>query len=235
MEIQDANEHGRTTIKEIRKFESKFGISIPEEFQAHLLEHNGGYPSPADFNTMDNTSNVHGGFYGLHKGPEYLRLDSNLKIFSERVPPSLLPIASDAFGNQICIGVSKDRFGKIFFWDHEISGDEAVEEVAQTFREFLADLYEWADPNESSIEKTIRKGSLEDVKAIVNSGYDIETKDENGRTVIEKASIHARNEIIEYLWRLGAKLGNSLKIAEDNAQFFEGHKETVTLIKKLQK
>lgn len=30
-----------------------------------------------------------------------------------------MPIATDSFGNKLCIGVKGKHYGKIYFWDHE--------------------------------------------------------------------------------------------------------------------
>ena len=54
------------------------------------------------------------------------------KTFTDRMPKRLVPIASDSFGNQICIAVSGDDRGSIFFWDHEKEADEGEGESPET-------------------------------------------------------------------------------------------------------
>jgi hypothetical protein len=72
-----------------------------------------------------------------------------LEVYDERVPADLIPIADDAFGNNICIGWKGEREGKIYFWDHEDELDENgdfvqdyrnVFLVANNLQEFLDNL-----------------------------------------------------------------------------------------------
>ena len=41
------------------------------------------------------------------------------EIYQTRMPPGLVPIGEDMFGNQICIDVSETGHGRIFSWFHE--------------------------------------------------------------------------------------------------------------------
>ena len=40
------------------------------------------------------------------------------------MPESLIPLGDDGRGNQICLGVSGDETGKVFYWDHNNEWDE---------------------------------------------------------------------------------------------------------------
>ena len=43
----------------------------------------------------------------------------NYKMYKKRMPKVLLPIAGDSSGNMICISISGDKVGCVWFWDHE--------------------------------------------------------------------------------------------------------------------
>ncbi|MBD2326000.1 SMI1/KNR4 family protein [Alkalinema sp. FACHB-956] len=68
--------------------------------------------------------------------------------YKDRLPNGLLPIASDAGDNIICIGIAEDIKGEIYFWDFEEElhdpDDEDLEDpfyntclVAHSFSEFI--------------------------------------------------------------------------------------------------
>jgi len=35
------------------------------------------------------------------------------------MPDTVIPMASDEFGNQYCLGVTEEEYGKIYYWNHE--------------------------------------------------------------------------------------------------------------------
>ena len=58
-----------------------------------------------------------------------------------------IPIADDPGGNAICLGMSGNERGKVYFWDHEMEADEGDEPtfenvylVAESFASFLKSL-----------------------------------------------------------------------------------------------
>ena len=64
------------------------------------------------------------------------------------------PIASDDYGNSICLIVKGPNRGKIYFWDHEMEADTDQGEVADysnmtlisdSFNEFIECLYKEDD------------------------------------------------------------------------------------------
>jgi len=138
--------------EEVARVEHTIGVAIPPEYRTFLFSSNGGFPEPANFPIVDSEGkvierNVIQSFYGVGTGHTYSDLERKYRMFHDRVPSNLLPIASDPGGNQICICVSGDDFGKIFFWDHEREQEEGVAPtydnvlfVADGFRAFLASL-----------------------------------------------------------------------------------------------
>jgi hypothetical protein len=57
--------------------------------------------------------------FGLHGGPEYLRIDYAREIFREFVPPNLLAFASDPYGNHFAIALEVGNCKSIYFVGHE--------------------------------------------------------------------------------------------------------------------
>jgi hypothetical protein len=60
-------------------------------------------------------------FRGLHDGSNYHNLHEPLQTYRNqgRMPAELIPIASDSFGNWVCLGVAGEAKGHVYFWDHE--------------------------------------------------------------------------------------------------------------------
>ncbi len=95
-------------------------------------------------------------FYGVtrERGPSGLQQQINL--FADRVPTTMIPIASDGGAGQICLGIKGDDVGKVFYWDmaNEPLDEETYQEdfgepmppeakrqnvylIAESFDEFL--------------------------------------------------------------------------------------------------
>lgn len=51
-------------------------------------------------------------------------LQRAIKTYKERMPETLIPIGDDGGGNKICLGVSGEEKGKVFYWDHNNEWDE---------------------------------------------------------------------------------------------------------------
>ena len=131
----------------LRQWEASEGISLPDDYRTFLLETNGGRPKQRCFDYADESGPYTDGaiqaFHGIH-GETYNRLDKIAETSKAVVPGSFLPIASDSFGNSICLGISGPERGKVYFFDEEGASDGEPEEnrthlhrIADSFREFL--------------------------------------------------------------------------------------------------
>lgn len=144
------------TEAEVAGFEETLPASLPEDYREFLKKTNGGRISLEHDLRTPVASNGYGGFMGplvvfgidgKHSFQEEMR------CFSGGIPTELLVIASDCFGNGICIGISGDARGKVYFWDHELEGqneedwDGSVETCqattlhASSFAEYIAGSY----------------------------------------------------------------------------------------------
>lgn len=98
------------------------------------------------------------------KGRTMCDLLVRLRYYRGRMPDSIIPVGDNGLGNQICIGVSGEASGKIFYWDrnNEFDEDEYLEDheppvprdllwqnvhpIADSFEDFLQRLE--IDPEE---------------------------------------------------------------------------------------
>ena len=140
---------------ELKSIESKYGFNFPSQYRAFLLQHNGGRPEPARFQFLDAngpySDSLVNWFLAIYDGEcdNFEKAFRALKVEHVRIPQNLVPIADDPFGNMICISVSGDDVGAVYFWDHEKDADCRValpptrdnfDLIAHSFNEFLAGL-----------------------------------------------------------------------------------------------
>ncbi|MDQ0927832.1 cell wall assembly regulator SMI1 [Bacillus atrophaeus] len=91
------------------------------------------------------------GFYGLTSNHDSIQ--KAIDTYSDRFPRNIIPIASSAGGNEICIDIENE---KILFWDHELSHpDKDFFLIANSFEEFILSLVDEpieTDDNVSDVE-----------------------------------------------------------------------------------
>lgn len=113
--------------KKIAGFESKYGITLPEQYRGFMLKYNGGDTPETEFKCKRTSSDVRV-FFGIGCGDYYSfeNLFENMPARPEPLPEYIrkgfLPIAEDSYGNYILIGISEENNGQIFFADHEKGG-----------------------------------------------------------------------------------------------------------------
>jgi cell wall assembly regulator SMI1 len=138
-------------LQDILKLESEIGLSLPNEYRAFLLKHNGGRPKPDAFpifgNAADNQGLVHS-FLCVRPGDVY-HLPDWIRRYQERLPEGFIPVAVDQGGNLVCIATIGEQEGQVFFWDHEEEVDEGekpgfqnVYFISDGFQNFLDNLSE---------------------------------------------------------------------------------------------
>ena len=139
-------------MQDIENLEKKCKVSFPQSFKDFLLINNGGRAEKNVFpmleNEHDNNEGVVSDFHGIDEKAYYSNLEKS--ILYSRVPNDIFVFASDPFGNYICIGTEGQRYGKVYFWDHEgeaaaFGYDEAWYEnvylIANSFEDFINSLY----------------------------------------------------------------------------------------------
>lgn len=108
------------TEARVGAFEAQIGARLPEDYRQFLLRYNGGKPLPSGFRLALRTgpytdSMVHA-LYSLYDG-EFDNLEDRVRW--QRLPPGVIKIGCDPGGNGICLVLTGERRGQIWFRDHE--------------------------------------------------------------------------------------------------------------------
>jgi hypothetical protein len=135
------------TESDIQAFETRLNARLPEDYRQFLMQHNGGKPEPycfrVDMNGFPNESAIT--YFLCLSDTEQDSLSRYLKIYRDRIPVNLLPIALPLAVNLVCLSIAGDDYGTVYFWDHNWENDELdytnVHFVAHSFNELLNNLY----------------------------------------------------------------------------------------------
>jgi hypothetical protein len=224
--ITDSCRFGALSPKVFAEFKQRYNLSLPADYEAFLLEHNGGNPIPS---ANRNPETEVQWIFGIHQGEYWASLEKKMQTFHGRLPQNTLPIASDPGGNLFLISLRAETYGQIWFWDHENEAEEDAGEyfgniikTADSFTGFIDNLYEFGDNHETKEEKIIRTNDVEGLISLLNSGYDINTKDAYCRTLLENVSIRNRIDLATVLMERKARKYNALALATKNMEFFPG-------------
>jgi len=137
VEIERHADHRDATEVDVSHFEMSIAARLPDDYRDFLLRYNGGYPQPNGFRDGNEVLSCFFGLWQKHA-------DLNYELLAHRgvIPAGMIPIASDPFGNSVLLEVARPHRGRVWFWDHEQSGepDKAVSLLAETFTEFVASL-----------------------------------------------------------------------------------------------
>jgi cell wall assembly regulator SMI1 len=147
MQIVEQLSTSGATDSQIVELERMIGSSLPYDYRRFLSEVNGGRPSPNAFEGPTGDGSVLNWFFTLNQEEPIYFLPGVIDAYNERIPPQLLPIATDPFGNVVVLDVGAKSVGAIYFWDHENEnpdGDpwwENISFIAPSFTEFVNGLH----------------------------------------------------------------------------------------------
>lgn len=134
------------SIERVLEVERLIGLTLPDEYKAHLLKYNGGRCIPNKFSFVEEGKTEEScidWFLAIYDG-EYDNLTKYIMIYKideMRLPKHILPIAHDPGGNLICISCDQKDNGYIYFWDHEKEGNNTnLYLIEQGFSLFLNSL-----------------------------------------------------------------------------------------------
>lgn len=157
MTLEMTNTHGPLDENCLKALEQLWGFQLPKDYRRFLLKYNGGRSEKSYFNFPDipeGGSVVHT-FFGIYKSENDNLLQRIIDI-GDRYPSDSFPIADDVFGNRICLIVKGRNRGQVYFWDHEMETHEGEDPnydnmtlIAESFTEFIENLYEGRDKSES--------------------------------------------------------------------------------------
>jgi hypothetical protein len=114
----------------IKSVSAKIGLPFPKLYVDFLLAHNGGSVEnlrllPRRFPLQRCKQDTHGliqVFFNVSTG-DVVNLAREYKVFRDRIPTGLLPIASDPGGNLICLACKGKGKGQVFFWDQNFEAN----------------------------------------------------------------------------------------------------------------
>ncbi|MDZ7386770.1 MAG: SMI1/KNR4 family protein [candidate division KSB1 bacterium] len=109
-----------------REFVQKYGASaFGESVQFRLMQADPVHPVESLLGTPI-TRYEEGplsAFYGGKEAGTY-SLAKEIAVYEGRMPDTMIPIADDGGGNQICLGIKGKERGKVYYWDHHNEWDE---------------------------------------------------------------------------------------------------------------
>lgn len=145
----------KLTPEQLRAFEQRYGIVLPEDYRRFMLQYNGGRPSPQD--TFDVPKRRHseqdtvGDFNSIDVENPSLSIEAFMEIYRDRIPAGTLPIGGGACGGAILLRVAGEPLGEVLLFDEESDGEPGLPphtyRVAPSFQAFLDGLYEFQMDN----------------------------------------------------------------------------------------
>ncbi len=186
-EILQSFPTGPTSDEAVRAFERRIGHTLPADYRAFLLTHNGGRPEPGgvefelEGRHVDNE--VHCFFplceAGVTAAPNSLDelhswplasawddLQHDLEhLYHKQLADPLLPIGTDGSSNYFCLVLAGDRRGAIVFLEHELA---ETTPLAESFSAFLACLHAIRQPDCAA---DVRAREMERAAASANAKF----------------------------------------------------------------
>jgi hypothetical protein len=115
------------TDAEVEAVEAHLGVGFPEAYRDFLTTYGASafreyldyrpfkdFPPELSSSGRGHFSLFYGSEDPAHEGYGLWR---RMRFFSGRIPDSLIPIADNGMGDQICLGIRGNEAGKIYLWD----------------------------------------------------------------------------------------------------------------------
>ena len=192
------------TESDIRVLEESIGQTLPLDYRAHLLRHNGGrYGSSATY--VRPGWNPEKDCVGVERlfAIDYDANENDIMWMRENtdIPEEYLPVA-DSSGNPICIGLRGATYGRIYILDHE-SAFTANREIASSFSEFIENIYydTCLDHfDETSVPFTYaERGDIEAVRDWLSRDGNVDVMNDFGQTLLMIAAFEEHDHIVKLL------------------------------------
>lgn len=122
----------------VRKVGEQLGVDLPESYVKIASQFNGGCPDDDIFDAPGRPECVFDYLLSIPDG-----LSEFIEDTEDRMPKSILPFATDPFGNAICFDYRQKGVPKIVFWDHEAKPKDtgALLPLSDNFGAFVDSLY----------------------------------------------------------------------------------------------
>lgn len=118
----------------LAQIQDKIGDSLPEAYKEFLLTYGRSMFSGEVNCTPQGDPLYFGWFYGFNE------LVDAVDTFGGVLPETIIPIGDDGGGNQFCLGVNGNDFGKVYFHNHGIGWHADAEAYRVRCEEVPADI-----------------------------------------------------------------------------------------------
>lgn len=130
------------SIKDLKEFEIRYNVILPNDFKEYYLSNNGGYPP---YNYIDSKEYVLSidGFLSIKYGN--LTIETLIEDYKKEgvIFTTSIPFANDSSGNIFFIVLNEKDYGIIKLWRIENSYNEKeLLFVSQSFTDFLDSMVE---------------------------------------------------------------------------------------------
>ncbi len=129
---------------EIAATEALLGVKFPADYATFIGAHSGASnPKESEFVYVDRGERQTGNFGALLslREDQYDRLVDTLRDLGDQIPAGIIPIVETGWGDCVCLDYRESKDPAIAYFSHELSGDESIIRIAQSFSEFLDSLY----------------------------------------------------------------------------------------------
>ncbi|MBF9219806.1 SMI1/KNR4 family protein [Hymenobacter ruricola] len=109
------------TLADIQAIEQEYHFTLPEDYKAHLLVHNGGWPTRKIFLQQNEdgsqTAQKISDFKSVKHGPS--KLERSLGLLHDQLHPHLVPFGSETGGDLFTLSVGPEDYGSVYYISHE--------------------------------------------------------------------------------------------------------------------
>jgi hypothetical protein len=110
--------------EELNAIETALGVALPGDYREFVQKFGtSAFGALVQFQPIEGEVGPLSHFYGS-KSAGSNSLMRNVEKYQGRMPETMIPIADDGGGNQICLGIDGEDQGKVYYWDHHNEWDE---------------------------------------------------------------------------------------------------------------
>lgn len=119
------------TSADLAAVEGRYGFTLPADYKAHVLRHNGGRPARRTFIQTDTDGHTIErklrSFYPVKTGDD--TLEDALQSLHDQLHPDLVPFADESGGDQFVFSVGPEDYGAVYYVAHEFYTPPVGEDV----------------------------------------------------------------------------------------------------------